>query len=69
MVIASALQLLHLVAGKLLLVLVAVVHLSVAFSVVVHLTLQSKTTTKVLPDGETYGEQGQGYTARERRTA
>ena len=63
MVIASALQLLHLVVGQLLPVLFAVAHSPVAVSVAVHLTLQSKPATKVRPDGKTYGEQGQGLAA------
>ena len=59
---------LHLAAGQLLPVLVAVTHSPVAVSAVVHLILQSKTTAKVLPDGETYGKPGQGLAARDRRT-
>ena len=43
-------------------------HSPVAVTVMVHLTMQSKNAAEVLPDGETYGEQGQGFAARERRT-
>ena len=56
------------VAGQLLPVLVAAAHSPVAVSIVVHLTLQSEPATKVLPEGESRGEQGQGLVARERRT-
>ena len=67
--IASVLQLVHLVVGQLLPVLVAVSQSpDVTVSVVAHLTLQSMTATKDLPDGEAHGEQVQVFMARERRT-
>ena len=49
-IIASALKLFHLAAGQLLVLGAS----PAAISVVVHLTLQSKPATKVLPDGGTY---------------